>query len=244
MGKEHLCENVHSMGVHVDGAVAEYALVLETNVFRMPDRMTFEQGAFCEPLACAVRGVEIAQLQLGDTALVLGAGGMGNLILQCAQYAGATTIIVSEPIELRRERALENGATVVVDPKTEDVASTLKSVRRIGADVVFECAGNLALQASAIPMARKGGTVVLFGVSRQDGTIEINPFQVNENELKITGSLNNPFSTARAVQLLASGGVKVENLITHRLPLEDYLDAFKIFGSPGSLRIMVSMDDI
>jgi 2-desacetyl-2-hydroxyethyl bacteriochlorophyllide A dehydrogenase len=242
IGEVHLCESVRSMGVHIDGANAEYALVSAINAYKMPDNVTFEQGAFCEPLACALRGIQVASLRPGDTVLVLGAGGMGNLILQCAIHAGATTVIVSEPIRLRRERALANGATFVVDPCTEDVEAAVRSIKRIGVDVVFECAGNLALQANSLKMVRKGGTVVLFGVSPQDGLISISPFEVNERELRITGSYNNPFATARALQLLAGKAVRVDNLITHRLPLERYLDVFRIFGRSDTVKLMVLMD--
>ena len=241
-GIEHLCENARSMGVHIDGANAEYALAPATNVFEIPDSLPYEQAAFCEPLACAVRGIEVGNPRLGDTVVVLGAGGMGNLILQCAAHAGATNIIVSEPLGFRRQIALDNGASCAIDPTRESVEDVVKATTRIGADVVFECAGNLALQASTISLVRKGGTIVWFGVSPQDGQVKISPFLVNEHEIRITGSYNNPFATARAVRLLASGAVRVDNLITHRIPLGDYCRVFDIFGGPDTLKLMVRMD--
>ena len=116
MGSEHLCENLSSMGVHIAGADAEYCVMPETNVYKIPDNVSFEEAAFGEPLACAVHGVDLAGIRQGDVVLVLGAGGMGNLITQLAAQAGASQVIVSEPIAFRRERALENGATHVIDP--------------------------------------------------------------------------------------------------------------------------------
>jgi len=242
MGSEHLCENLSSMGVHINGADAEYCVMPETNVYKIPDNVSFEAAAFCEPLACAIRGIENGHIRAGDTVLVLGAGGMGNLLTQLALQAGAAHVIVSEPIGYRREKALENGATHVIDPTAQDVDTELRKIRRIGADVVYEAAGNLKLQAAAVYYARKGGTIVWFGCSPSDGRIEVNPYYVNDFELKISGSFNNPFATARAVRLLASQKVQVENLISHRFSLQDYLKVFDTFGGPATLKLMVRMD--
>lgn len=242
MGSEHLCENLSSMGVHINGADAEYCVMPESNVYKIPDTVSFEAAAFCEPLACAIRGIEIGHVRAGDTVLVLGAGGMGNLITQLALQAGAAHVIVSEPIPYRREKALENGATHVIDPTTQDVDTELRKIRRIGADVVFEAAGNLKLQAASVYYARKGGTIVWFGCSPADGRIEVNPYYINDFELKISGSFNNPFATARAVRLLASHKVRVENLISHHFHLKDYPKVFETFGTPASLKLMVHID--
>jgi len=238
-GNIHLCENRQSLGVDIDGADAEYVAHPETNVYKIPDSLSFEEAAFTEPLACALNGMRLANVKLGDTVLILGAGGMGNLITQCCAHAGAANIIVSEPIKMRRQKALENGATHVIDPSKQDVDSELRKIKRIGADVVFECAGVNPLQASAVEHVRKGGTVEWFGCSPQDKTIQVNPFVINDREIKITGSFNNPYATGRAIQLLASKAVRVDNLISHKIPLENYLDVFKIFGGPDTLKLMV-----
>jgi 2-desacetyl-2-hydroxyethyl bacteriochlorophyllide A dehydrogenase len=242
MGKEHLCLNLSSMGVHIDGADAEYCVMVESNVYKIPDTLSYEAAAFTEPLACAVHGLEMGKVQHGDTVLILGSGGMGNLLTQLCALAGAARVIVSEPIAYRREIALENGATHVVDPLNQDVDKEVRKLRPIGADVIFEASGNLNVQTRSVYYSRKGGTIVWFGCSPEDGTIEVNPFYINDAELSIYGSFNNPFCTARAVDLLGSGKVKVDNLISHRIRLDDYLDVFDIFGGPDTLKLMVGMD--
>jgi L-iditol 2-dehydrogenase len=239
MGSEHLCENLSSMGVHSAGANAEYCVMPETNVYKIADNLSYEEAAFTEPLACAVHGIDLARINQGDVVLVLGAGGMGNLITQLAARAGASKVIVSEPIGFRRQRALENGATHVIDPLNQDVDTELRKIRRIGADVVFEVAGNLKLQPAAINYARRGGQIVWFGCSPVDGRVEVNPYYINDAELKISGSFNNQFATARAVALLETRKVRVDNLISHRFALKDYLEVFKVFGGSGSLKLMV-----
>jgi threonine dehydrogenase-like Zn-dependent dehydrogenase len=174
--------------------------------------------------------------------LVLGAGGMGNLITQIVAHAGAANILVSEPIQRRREVALENGATHVIDPKTQDVDTELRKVQKIGADVVFEVAGIPKLQGPAIYYARKAGTVMWFGCAPSDKQIEVNPFYINDSELHILGSYNNQFATDKAVKMLASRKVRVDNLISHRIALKDYLDVFKLFGGSNTIKLMVNMD--
>lgn len=242
MGKEHLCANVSSMGVHIDGADAEYCVMVESNVYKIPDTVTFEQAAFTEPLACAIHGLEMCRIKHGDVVLVLGAGGMGNLITQLCALAGAAQVIVSEPIAHRRQIALANGATHVIDPLNQDVDAELRKIRKIGADVVFEVAGNLKVQAESIYYARRAGTVVWFGCSPMDGKVEVNSFYVNDSEVSVVGSYNNPFATARAIRMLGSGKVHVDNLISHHIALKDYLDVFRLFGGPDTLKLMVVTD--
>ena len=242
MGKEHLCANRLSMGVEIDGADAEYCVIDETNVYRLPDHVTYEQAAFCEPLACAVHGMDLARVNHGDTVVILGAGGMGNLLTQLAALRGAVNIIVSEPIKKRRELALQNGATHVIDPGAQDLDAELRKIRRIGADVVVEAAGSLNLQAQSIYYSRKGGTIVWFGCSPMDKTVPVNSYDINDRELTVLGSFNNQFATARAVELLGSQKIRVDNLISHRLPLAAYLDVFKIFGGVDTLKLMVLTD--
>lgn len=108
--------------------------------------------------------------------------------------------------------------------------------------MIFEASGNLKIQAQSVYYIRKGGTVVWFGCSPEGSKIEIDPFYINDAEISIHGSFNNPFATARAVQLLGSGKVQVDNLISHHIGIDDYLDVFKIFGGPDTLKLMVGMD--
>jgi L-iditol 2-dehydrogenase len=241
MGSAHLCSDLITYGITHNGGDAEYMVAEEENLYRLPDTMTLEQGAFVEPLACALRAFEVANIQLGDTVLVMGAGSMGNLIAQCVALSGAANVIVSEPIKLRRDLAIKNGATLVLDPMTQDVDSEVRKVKRIGADVVIEVVGSLKAQTNAIGYARRGGQVVFYGVSPKGGKIEVSPFDINENEIKITGSFNNPYTTAQAINLIASGKVHVDNLVSHRIPLEQYNDVWNLWGGADTVKLLVTM---
>ncbi len=240
-GQEHLCDNLNSMGVHIDGAVAEYCVMTENNIYQIGDELSYEAAAFTEPLACAIHGVDLAGINLEDTVVILGAGAMGNLILQCVKNSGAANIIVSEPIARRRELALENGATHVFDPFKCDIVQEIKKIKTVGADVVIEVAGKVQVQSDCVSMVRKGGTIEYFGVSPASSVAQLSTFNINENELKILGSFNNKAATSRAVEALVSKRVRVDNLVTHRFPLEKYLDVFEIFGSEETVKLMVNI---
>lgn len=241
MGSEHLCENLQTLGITQNGGDAEFTVAVEENVYLLPDSMTLEEGAFVEPLACALRAFEVATVQLGDTVLVMGAGPMGNLIMQCVAHAGAANVIVSEPIKRRRDLALENGASLVIDPTTQDVDAAVRGIQRIGADVVIEVVGGLKAQASSIGYARRGGQIVFYGVSPKGGKIDVIPFDINENEIKVTGSFNNPYTTAQAIRLIASRKIRVDNLVSHRFPVERYNDVWKLWGGVDTMKLMAVM---
>lgn len=241
-GLEHLCDNLQSMGVHIDGADAEYCVMLESNIYKIGNSISYEEAAFCEPLACAIHGTDLAKVKIGDTVLIIGGGGMGNLITQCVKNSGASTIIVSEPIAKRRDLALENGATHVLDPLNVNVLDEIRKIKPVGVDVVFEVAGISREQAACPAYARKGGTIVFFGCSPKDKFIQLNPFNINENEQRILGSFNNQFATGRAVEMLVNRKIRVDNLISHRFSLDKYLDVFRVFGTQDSVKLMVHMD--
>ena len=196
MGKEHLCQNLSSMGVHIDGADAEYCVMLESNVYKLPDYGQLRAG--CLYRAACLRHSRTRNGQSTSRRYRAGPGRRrdGQPDHPALRMAGAAQVIVSEPIKRRRDVALENGATHVIDPFNQDVDTELRKIRQIGADVVFEVAGNLSVQSASVYYARRGGTVVWFGCAPVDGKIEVNPYYINDSELTIVGSFNNPFASA------------------------------------------------
>jgi 2-desacetyl-2-hydroxyethyl bacteriochlorophyllide A dehydrogenase len=237
-GQVHLCENLFPFGVLKPGGFAEYSICPETHAFKLTERISSFAGALIEPVACSIRGMQMANIKFGDSVVILGAGLMGCLMIQLCGLAGAGKIIASEPVASRRKLALESGADIVINPKNNDISEIIKKETRIGANVVFECVGKIETAQSAIGIARRGGKIVLYGTCPPDEDIKVNPFIMQEKELTLCSSYNNPWTHSIAVKLLDGNRIKVEHLISHKFKLEDYSAAFRIFGTEGTMKIM------
>lgn len=238
-GKIHLCKNLDPLGVTKPGGFAELCAVPAVQAFKMPPGLSWEQGALMEPAACAVRGIEVSGVFPGDTVMVLGCGTMGNLLTQLSALAGAAKVVVGEPLEAKRALALQCGATHVIDPTKEDETQALTAIDPDGADVVFEVAGLPQTAQLAVTLAKRGGTVVFFGVVEPEETVQIHPYHINEFELTIVGSFNNPLTNSRALDIIASGKIKTEPLVSHKFPLTEFENGFGHFGAPDAFKIMI-----
>jgi len=240
-GKAHLCSALEPFGVFRNGGFAEYAVIEETHAYEIPDAMGFLEAAMVEPLACCLRGSQMSRFKAGDTVLVHGAGAIGNMNMQLARNQGATTIIVSEPIEARRDMAIQMGADFVIDPRKENVAVAVRKILPLGPDVIIDCSGLTKVVEASIPLVKRGGTVVTFGCCPIGETAAISPEYLNSNEITLCGSFNNPYTHAPAIAAIASGRINVKSLVTHRYPLADYAEAFGSFGSSTTMKIVFSV---
>jgi L-iditol 2-dehydrogenase len=218
-GLTHLCANLIGIGVHRPGGFSEYTTVPVQNAYPIQAALSFESAAFAEPLACCIQGIKLAGIQLGDIAVVIGGGPIGCMLLQLCRLSGAT-VIVSEHRPARRELASALGAEYVVgeDEALEEAVSRLTN--GIGADVVFEAAGRTAAAELAIGLARRGGTVIWFGAPPPGEDVKVSPFMINDSEITIRGSYNNPFTHAQALTLLTTGKVAVDALTSPSIQLE------------------------
>lgn len=238
-GEVHLCKNQKPFGVFSPGGFAEYAVIAATHAYKIPDNMTLEEAALVEPAACSLRGAQMARIKMGSTVLIHGVGAMGNLNAQYARLCGATTVIVSDPVASRRELALALGADYAFDPTTQDVYHEVRKILPDGPDAIYDCAGKTAIVEEAIKQVNRGGTVVAFGVCNADEYIKVSPAYVNDNEITICGSYNNPFTHQPTIQSIAGGRLHVKELISHRFTLDQYQEAFDTFGTEGTLKLLI-----
>jgi L-iditol 2-dehydrogenase len=236
-GEINLCSGLTPLGITRDGGFAEFVAVPATNVYRLPDAVSTEEGSLIEPLACCVRGIDQARIGLGDLVAVLGAGPIGCLLIQLARIQGAGTILAVEPDAGRRQHALAAGADLACGP--DEAVAVLRDLRDPLPDVVIEASGRTQTAEWALGLVRRGGTVVLFGVYPQQERLSVSPFRVNEDELRIVGSLNNPNTHQRAIDLVASGRVSLDGMITHRLGLDDLPRAMDRESFPGAGKLTV-----
>ena len=239
-GKKQFCAHLRALGVTQDGGFAEENIAPAAQCFKLSDRLTFEEGAMAEPLACCLHGIDAAGIRPGHTVCVIGGGAIGLLMVQLARLSGAACVILSEPVEMRRRVGLAVGADLAVDPLHEDLAARVREASgRSGADVVIECVGNQAATCSAFDAAGFGASVVLFSVPAPTATVPLPLFDVYKKELNIRGSFINPDTHQRAVTLLNTGRVDVKPIITHTFGLQALEQAILAQMGSESIKVMV-----
>ena len=203
------CPDLTALGVNINGGLAEYVLTPDTQIYPVKADLNPLHLAFIEPLACSIRGLDLANLKGGEKVAVLGGGVIGLLVVQLAKLAGASEIVLITRQKFRRDVALKIGATRVIDPNSEDVNTAVTNM-----DVVFECAGAVETFKQAQNISRRGGSVIVLGLTASDVTLEVNPFNIVVNELRIQGSFLNPLTQGRAAELVESGKLNLDILIS------------------------------
>lgn len=238
-GKKQLCETMQAVGVTRDGGFGEYSLVPAAQAFKLGDSVPYEAGAMAEPVACCLHGIDLAGIKAGDRVCIVGGGAIGLIMLQLAKLSGASSLVLSEPNEKRRQVALSLGADAAIDPTAPDAKSAYEAALGDGADVVIECVGNNAAVKSAFQLAKKGATIVLFSVPKVEATFDLPLFDVYKKELTIKGSFVNPDTHERAVRLINSGKLDFTSIITHRFALDQLPEAIAMQMSSESIKVVV-----
>jgi L-iditol 2-dehydrogenase len=244
-GNHTVCETLHTTNFD-PGGFAEYIRAPRINVdqgtFILPDEVSFEDGSFVEPLACVVRGQRVAGFRPGMSVLVLGSGISGLLHILLARASGAGRIIATDISDYKLAKAGEFGADEVIHA-SEDVPALVKKLNGgYLADLVIVCAGALSAFKQALKSVDRGGTVLCFATT--DPGVEI-PLPANEfwrNSITVMPSYaNSPYDAEVAIELIRSGRVDVNPLVTHRLPLEETARGFKLMTGAGgeSLKVII-----
>ncbi len=239
-GLTHLCRSLSAIGVTQDGGFATHCLVPAQQAHNLPLPLPFPVAAMAEPVACCLHGIDLAAIRAGDVVALIGAGAIGLILLQLVLLQGPAAAIVSELTPEKRAAAERLGATRTVAPLTEDLRSILEDATEgSGADVLIECVGSPETAQQAVDLAGEGGRVLLFGVAPQEAAISVSPYQIYRREIAITGSFTNPFTHSRAVALLASGRLQVDDLISHRLPLDEVPRGIELLESRRATKVII-----
>ena len=243
-GYHTACETLHTTN-YDPGGFAEYVRIpllnVDRGVFLLPDELSFEDGVFIEPLACVVRGQRVANLQPGQSVLILGSGISGLLHLLLARSLGAGRIVATDISEYRLRLARQLGADEVISAK-ENIPDCMRRINdgRL-ADLVIVCTGAPAAFTQALKSVDRGGTVLCFATTEPgvDLAVPINEFW--RNEIKLMPSYgNSPLDALTAIELMRSGRVPVGKMITHRLPLEETGIGFQLVAEGGkSMKVIV-----
>jgi len=250
-GQSNLCDRREAFGVSCteyrrDGAFAEFVLVPERILYRLPQTLSFAEAAMLEPVSVALHAVAVTDLPgsetpLGDTALVIGAGMIGLLTLQAARAAGCRRVFIADIDPTRLELARALGATEVLSATGEDLVRACRDLTGgDGVDTVLEAVGRNETIAAAIDSVRKGGAITLIGNIDPEVTLPLQ--KVVSRQLRLQGTAASSGEYPRAIDSIGEGRIRVQPLITAVAPLEDGPGWFERLHArePNLMKIVLS----
>jgi D-arabinitol dehydrogenase (NADP+) len=224
-GRLILCSGMKGLGSNYPGFFAEYVTVSQDLVFSV-EGLDPDVAVFTEPAACAMHGLETLNVRPGATALVFGAGPTGLLLAQLIKSGGAASVTVAAPTQFKLDTAKSLGIDHTVQIDREDAEGNREKLLEAnggdGYDYVVEATGSTVVGNICVSLARNGGTVLVYGVTRADETVSFHPFDVFRREITIKGSFAEVASFGAAIRALRSGRTRTAGIITHRFSLEDY----------------------
>lgn len=231
-GDYNLCPHMRFFGTPpIDGAFCEYVTIGAAFAYPVPDAMSDDAAALCEPLSVGIAAVRKAHIEAGARVLVAGAGPIGIAVTQVARAFGATEIVVSDPDDERRALAVKFGATAALGPP--DVADVH------GVDAFIDASGAPPAVQAGMAAVRPAGTVVLVGSGAETMTL---PTQLIQNrELVVTGVFRYANTWPTAIALISSGRVDVDAMVTARYPLEKVAEALDSDRLPGNVKTVVAV---
>lgn len=204
IGKPHLCPNRRAPGVHLNGGMAELLAVPQTIAYSLPAETPPHIGAMTEPVACCVHAIDRLQATSGLPIAIFGSGPAGAILISLAKLAGLTPIVAVEPRRSRRELAIRMGADIALDPADPEFHSmVMKHSNGYGFPYVIDAVGSSRTLESAVQLASRGGTIIVFGVAKPDDYASVRPNEIYAKELSILGSALNPFTHRRAANLIS-----------------------------------------
>ncbi len=219
-GKYNLCGDLGFHGLSGGGGgFSSFTMVDEHMVHRMPDGLSYEQGALVEPAAVALHAVRMSKLKAGDKAAVFGAGPIGLLVIEALRAAGASEIYVVELSPQRAEKALELGANVVIDPSKQDAVATIRELSKGGVDVSFEVTGVPVVLKQCIDATRYEGETII--VSIWEGEASFHPNKVVLAERNVKGIIAYRHIFPAVMELMTQGYFQADKLVTKRIELND-----------------------
>lgn len=242
--RENTCEDMRFLGCpgQGGGCLCEYIVMPEESCFPTKGAITLEQAALCEPLSIAVYAVKRAQIPEGAGIGILGAGPIGLSVLLSAKAEKARKIYITEKIDARLEAARGVGVTWAGNPDSTDVVSEIMTAEPLGLDVIIECCGQQEALDQAFEILKPGGLLVIIGTARKDRiSFDVDTFKRKEISIRYVRRQNHCVQTS--LDLIGSGQVNVDFMITHHFTLEETQKAFDLVAGyhDGVIKAMIKV---
>lgn len=222
-GVHIMCTKLGTVGFAWDGAFAEYGVYPEYSLYKLPDSVTDDMGAFVEPLAVAVHAVNRSGMKIGDNVAIVGAGPIGLFVLQACKAAGAGHVYVIEPMKARMETAAKTGANAVFDPTAVDAGKEIGALTdNLRADIAFDCVGNQSSFDTAVKVTGRRAKICVVGLALKPISVPFIRLWGHEKELTFSSGYQDEFPAA--IAYLEDGRVKVDALISGRIGVQDLVE--------------------
>ncbi|PPL20378.1 zinc-dependent alcohol dehydrogenase [Microterricola pindariensis] len=239
-GRSNVCDNLQFFGCGFrEGGMADLFSVDASRLHIIPAELSNEQAAIIEPLATPVHALRLAGDVAGKTVVVLGCGTIGLLVLAAARHRGARAVVMTDMIESKRELALRAGADAVFDASSPELSANVRDYFGETADFVFDCVSVQSTLDSAFAMVGKGGTVVVVGVPQKPVTVPLPDIQ--DKQIRLQGAATYLAEDyAEATEIIRSGGVSADIIISNTFPLEQAAEAFAAATSGTEVKVLVT----
>jgi 2-desacetyl-2-hydroxyethyl bacteriochlorophyllide A dehydrogenase len=238
-GERANCTSIRELGVDMNGCYAEYVAVPASNVHILPDGMPWNDAALCDCLSSALHPFEKLSSDILKTVVVLGAGPIGLCGVQIAKTLGAKTVISVDVVKQRLDLAKQLGADHALNPLQVDLAKEVQALTDgIGADAVMEMAGSEETISASVDLVRKNGEIVWMGIHNEP--VKLKQFLVMAKAIHIHGCFDYTWLTyERAIHLIASGRVRMNPFVTHRLQLSQVSEAFQLLTRKEAVKVIM-----
>jgi 2-desacetyl-2-hydroxyethyl bacteriochlorophyllide A dehydrogenase len=242
-GWTNLCPRGGLIGREMNGGFAEYVVVPQVQLFPLPDTIDLRDAPLLQVLSTCVHAQRLVNLFPGQSVVIIGLGVTGQLHVQLAKARGAHPVIGVSRSAWKRSMAETLGADITISSDAKAASEILDSTEGRGADLAIECTGKTSVIAESVSMVRPGGTILLFGTATEPVN-EISFYQMYKKELKIVNTRAAKGEDFPAsIDLVATGAVKMESLITHTLPLAELPQAMRMLESDTDQRMKIVLDN-
>lgn len=244
-GHYNLCDNLEQIGVSVNGGFAQYCKVPYANLIRIPDEVSFEEGALTEPLVCANYGIKKLDIGLGDFVVIIGSGGIGLLMVQLAKARGAGKVALIGVVDYQLEMGKKQGADYIINSLDQDSPYYSSDViKEIGAltggrmaDRVIVPTSAMTALAQAVDISGKGSRIVFFGLPGEKDVLPLNINQAIRKNQTIEFSWLGPLMWPLAVKETANELVKASDIVSHVFEFEEAKKALELMAGPETRKV-------
>lgn len=238
-GEYGYCENISFTYRNGDGAMADYVVAKAPYIYPLPDYLSYETGALIEPLSVATHAVRRADVKLGETVLIIGAGAIGMMVAAMCRRSGAAQVIIADFSDSRLEMALQVGATDVVNSKKIDLEQeVVRLTGGKGIDKSFECVGHESCFLQAIMTLKRNGTATIVGIYEKP-QVAFPVSRLITHEIHIQGAQG--YCWDFPIAIAAARDLPLDKFVTHTFPLNQLQQALDTALDPhsGSIKVLV-----